>query len=192
MYTKDTSGCSMHVSKRSKNVIQSEADGFPLNDMEMSVVDKARKNAIFYLEDLIKFYFDGYSADEVRNDIGSELGRQLKDDLILGGIGDIFNLTKTKCLKIIEVLKIITFRRIYDKNVFAYVYPDDPEHKVHLADAFFKASELLTVDSQPGTLIHETSHFDDCLGLDDATPEDIFNGRINWDRIKGDINEQID
>jgi len=44
-------------------------------------------------------------------------------------------------------------------SVFAYVYPTDASFTVYLCGQFWKASPSVAYDSQPGTLVHEFSHF---------------------------------
>lgn len=46
-------------------------------------------------------------------------------------------------------------------NKFAYVYPSDSSHRIYLCDVYVRASSSLGFNSQPGTLIHEASHFND-------------------------------
>jgi len=46
------------------------------------------------------------------------------------------------------------------KNVYAYVYPNDPTFTIHLCSVFFSTTTALCAfDSTGGTLIHEMSHF---------------------------------
>ncbi len=52
-----------------------------------------------------------------------------------------------------------------DAGVYAYVYPDQPYH-IHLCPVFWTAP-LDGTDSQAGTIVHETSHFDVTAGTDD-------------------------
>jgi len=52
-----------------------------------------------------------------------------------------------------------------DGNTYAYVYPTKP-YEIHLCGLFWSAS-LTGTDSQAGTLVHETSHFNVVAGTDD-------------------------
>jgi len=52
-------------------------------------------------------------------------------------------------------------------SVFAYVYPTDSTYTVYLCGQFWKASPSVTYDSQPGTLVHEFSHFRSIAGTQD-------------------------
>lgn len=52
-----------------------------------------------------------------------------------------------------------------EEDTYAYVYSDEPFH-IHLCGLFWE-SPTIGVDSQAGTLIHETSHFDVVAGTDD-------------------------
>ena len=86
--------------------------------------------------------------------------------------GDIFDLNNKKILKIYEALTggvILTFstKTIKKQSLIAYVNKHDKTHTIYLCEDFFKLDPLLGEDSQPGTLIHEISHFADILGLDD-------------------------
>lgn len=56
--------------------------------------------------------------------------------------------------------------RCSSQSVFAYVFPADRTHVVHLCAAFWRAGQS-GWDSKPGTLIHEVSHFDDVAGTRD-------------------------
>jgi len=62
--------------------------------------------------------------------------------------------------------KVITFKcDCSDGNVYAYVYPTQP-YEIHLCGLFWSAP-LTGTDSQAGTLVHETSHFNVVAGTDD-------------------------
>lgn len=53
-------------------------------------------------------------------------------------------------------------------GTYAYVYPSDPTHTIHLCPVFWDASDdPYHYNSQPGTLTHEMSHFSDVAGTDD-------------------------
>jgi len=52
-----------------------------------------------------------------------------------------------------------------EEDTYAYVYPDEP-FEIHLCLLFWD-SPTVGIDSQAGTLIHETSHFDIVAGNDD-------------------------
>lgn len=52
-----------------------------------------------------------------------------------------------------------------EEGTYAYVYPDFP-FEIHLCPLFWESVTIGT-DSQAGTLIHETSHFDIVAGTDD-------------------------
>jgi peptidyl-Lys metalloendopeptidase len=52
------------------------------------------------------------------------------------------------------------------RNVYAYVYPDDP-YKIYLGRVYWSAPAVGT-DSQAGTLIHEMSHFTNVASTDDV------------------------
>jgi peptidyl-Lys metalloendopeptidase len=53
-------------------------------------------------------------------------------------------------------------------GTYAFVYPSDPTHTIHLCPVFWQASSNpYTYNSQPGTLTHEMSHFNDVAGTGD-------------------------
>ena len=52
-------------------------------------------------------------------------------------------------------------------STYAYVYPTDSNHNVYLCPVGLGASVTRAFDSLPGTLIHETAHFDDVIGNGD-------------------------
>lgn len=70
--------------------------------------------------------------------------------------------------KLLRVMSKIKFKQSenpdYETDI-AYVIPGDKTYTVHLCPLFWKAPSGLAFDSQPGTLIHEVSHF---LGTKDV------------------------
>jgi len=53
-------------------------------------------------------------------------------------------------------------------NIYAYVYPSDAKFNVYVCGAFWNANvNTCQVDSKPGTLIHEISHFTPVAGTSD-------------------------
>ena len=53
-----------------------------------------------------------------------------------------------------------------DPNTFAYVFPNDPSHIIHI-DGAFAGAPAVGQDSQAGTLAHEMSHFTSISGTQD-------------------------
>jgi peptidyl-Lys metalloendopeptidase len=55
-------------------------------------------------------------------------------------------------------------------NTYAYVYPTDTTHTVYVCGYFWRVpSTNCRLDSQPGTLIHEMSHFNNVCSTRDVT-----------------------
>jgi len=55
-------------------------------------------------------------------------------------------------------------------NTYAYVFPSDTTHTVYVCGAFWRVpSRNCVLDSQPGTLIHEMTHFNNVAGIGDVT-----------------------
>jgi len=55
-------------------------------------------------------------------------------------------------------------------NTYAYVFPSDTTHTVYVCGVFWKVpSRNCVIDSQPGTLIHEMSHFNNVCAIGDVT-----------------------
>jgi len=55
-------------------------------------------------------------------------------------------------------------------NVYAYVYPTDTNYNVYVCGAFWSAAApTCRADSQPGTIIHELSHFNSVAATKDVT-----------------------
>jgi len=53
-------------------------------------------------------------------------------------------------------------------NYYAYVYPSDRSHTIYVCRAYWTApTGSYQIDSKPGTLIHELSHFNDVAGTND-------------------------
>jgi hypothetical protein len=53
-----------------------------------------------------------------------------------------------------------------NRDAYAYVNPNDPEHRIYLGDPFWSAPAT-GADSKAGILSHEMSHFNDVGGTDD-------------------------
>jgi len=55
-------------------------------------------------------------------------------------------------------------------NTYAYVYPSDTTHTVYVCGYFWRVpTRNCVLDSQPGTLIHEMSHFNNVASTSDVT-----------------------
>jgi len=55
-------------------------------------------------------------------------------------------------------------------NTYAYVFPTDTTHTVYVCAYFWRVpTRNCVMDSQPGTLIHEMSHFNNVCATDDVT-----------------------
>ena len=78
-------------------------------------------------------------------------------------------------------------------GVFAYVWGNDPEHRIFLGGAFHRAVDT-GKDSRVGTLLHEMSHFVDvgntkdhdygqaaCLMLATKKPVEALNNADNFE-----------
>jgi len=64
-------------------------------------------------------------------------------------------------------------------NTYAYVYPSDSSHTVYVCGYFWRVpSTNCRLDSQPGTLIHEHSHFTNV-----ASTQDIKYGVANCEAL---------
>jgi peptidyl-Lys metalloendopeptidase len=64
-------------------------------------------------------------------------------------------------------------------NTYAYVYPSDSTHTVYVCGYFWRVpSTNCRLDSQPGTLIHEHSHFNNV-----ASTQDIKYGVANCEAL---------
>ncbi|KYO24514.1 hypothetical protein Y1Q_0017102 [Alligator mississippiensis] len=77
--------------------------------------------------------------------------------------------TEKRVRDLISVLEEVKFMEdLSKKNAYAYVYPKSRDKTIYLCPLFWAAPRHLDKDSQPGTLIHEASHF---LGTRDITYE---------------------
>ncbi|NXL95982.1 PLMP metalloendopeptidase, partial [Alectura lathami] len=76
-------------------------------------------------------------------------------------------LTEKLLRSLISQLQQAAFRKNPHKaKSYAYVKKNTQDHTIYLCPLFWQAPSELKKDSQPGTLIHEASHF---LGLHDIT-----------------------
>ncbi|KAH0621196.1 hypothetical protein JD844_022254 [Phrynosoma platyrhinos] len=66
--------------------------------------------------------------------------------------------------KLLAELKKVRFKKKIDSNAYASVIIPDDTRTIYLGNPFWNAPKYLGRNSQPGTLIHEVSHF---LGTDD-------------------------
>nr|XP_005293640.1 uncharacterized protein LOC101951602 [Chrysemys picta bellii] len=74
-------------------------------------------------------------------------------------------LTEELVRDLISELEVVKFKEdLTRKYIYAYVYSKSGDKTVYLCPEFWKASTYLGEGSQPGTLIHEVSHF---LGIRD-------------------------
>jgi hypothetical protein len=79
---------------------------------------------------------------------------------------------RTKQEKIVDFLLGGDFTAICascNPGTFAYVYPNDALHRIHLCPYFFTGArgDWKVADSKAGTMIHEASHFSDVADTDD-------------------------
>jgi len=80
-------------------------------------------------------------------------------------------------------------------NTYAYVFPSDSTHTIYVCGVFWKvATATCTIDSQPGTLVHEMTHFADvgktqdhaygttaCQNLATTSPAKAVNNADNYE-----------
>ncbi|XP_062974748.1 uncharacterized protein LOC134393620 [Elgaria multicarinata webbii] len=79
-------------------------------------------------------------------------------------------LTERLVKDLLAELEKVTFKKDITKiHYIAYVYPKDEKRTIYLCDYFWKSPKYLERTSQPGTLIHEVSHF---LNFEDLTYEE--------------------
>ncbi|XP_021255503.1 uncharacterized protein LOC110400147 [Numida meleagris] len=130
-----------------------------LSEEESSIAQRAQRVALEVLEDALR-------KDRV-------LMKNLKDVVVLareGGEGWVERyamLTARLLQSLIVQLQQATFRKNPCKaGSYAYVKKDAWDRTIYLCPLFWQAPSELQKDSQPGTLIHEASHF---LGLHDIT-----------------------
>ena len=55
-----------------------------------------------------------------------------------------------------------------EPKTYAYVVASDKNHNIYLCPLFFKSPPKEAMDSQPGTIIHELTHFKDVMGTTDG------------------------
>ncbi|XP_013816269.2 uncharacterized protein [Apteryx mantelli] len=132
-----------------------------LSEEESRIVWRAQRTALEVLEDTLR-------KDRV-------LIKNLKDVVVLdrGSKGDgcwverYAMLTEKLLRQLISQLEQVAFQKNPCKaRSYAYVKKNTPDRTIYLCPLFWQAPRELEKDSQPGTLIHEASHF---LGLHDIT-----------------------
>ncbi|XP_062823310.1 uncharacterized protein LOC103279011 [Anolis carolinensis] len=97
-------------------------------------------------------------------------------------------LTEDLVKKLLVELKIVRFKKdIYKNNTFAYVKPRDETRTIYLCNLFWDAPKYLQENSQPGTLIHEVSHF---LGTADIVYGNYENPTLQIG-CKGDMVKDV-
>ena len=79
-------------------------------------------------------------------------------------------------------------------NTYAFVHGPAREHYVYLCPLFFKSAAAYAMDSQPGTIVHELSHFKDVMDTDDKgygsdavglAKKDPSKARMNAENFNG-------
>ncbi|XP_072198366.1 uncharacterized protein [Excalfactoria chinensis] len=130
-----------------------------LSEEECSIARRAQRVALEVLEDALR-------KDRV-------LMKNLKDVVVLTGEGGegwverYAMLTERLLRSLIAQLQQAAFRKNPRKaGSYAYVKKNAWDRTIYLCPLFWQAPGELQKDSQPGTLIHEASHF---LGLHDIT-----------------------
>lgn len=130
-----------------------------LSEEECSIARRAQRVALEVLEDALR-------KDRV-------LMKNLKDVVVLSGEGGegwverYAMLTERLLRSLIAQLQQAIFRKNPRKaGSYAYVKRNACDRTIYLCPLFWQAPGELQKDSQPGTLIHEASHF---LGLHDIT-----------------------
>ncbi|XP_062434853.1 uncharacterized protein LOC134142104 isoform X1 [Rhea pennata] len=140
---------------------QSEDVTEELSEEESRIVWRAQQAALAVLEDTLR-------KDWV-------LIKNLKDVVVLdrGSKGDSCGvehyamLTERLLRQLISQLEQVAFQKNSCKaRSYAYVKKNTPDQTIYLCPLFWQAPREFEKDSQPGTLIHEASHF---LGLHDIT-----------------------
>ncbi|XP_068804927.1 uncharacterized protein [Struthio camelus] len=155
IHTKATTGSLCCVLPQSEDVTEE------LSEEESRIVQQAQRTALEVMEDTLK-------KDQV-------LIKNLKDVVVLdrGSKGDgcwverYAMLTEKLLRRLILQLEQAAFQKNPCKaRSYAYVKKNTPDRTIYLCPLFWQAPRELEKDSQPGTLIHEASHF---LGLHDIT-----------------------
>ncbi|KAM9189211.1 uncharacterized protein V3H86_004640 [Mergus octosetaceus] len=132
-----------------------------LSEEESGIARRAQRAALEVLEDALR-------KERV-------LMRNLKDVVVLAGEGQggegwverYAMLTKKLLRSLISQLQQAAFRKNPRRaGSYAYVKKNACDRTIYLCPLFWQAPGELEKDSQPGTLIHEASHF---LGLHDIT-----------------------
>lgn len=132
-----------------------------LSEEESGIARRAQRAALEVLEDALR-------KERV-------LMRNLKDVVVLAGEGQggegwverYAMLTKKLLRSLVSQLQQAAFRKNPRRaGSYAYVKKNACDRTIYLCPLFWQAPSELEKDSQPGTLIHEASHF---LGLHDIT-----------------------
>ncbi|XP_042335804.1 uncharacterized protein LOC121937027 [Sceloporus undulatus] len=148
-------GNERHCFKAVINFNEEAGDIQNLTKRETSIVEAAKQGAIEILQDALK------KKDKV-------LMKEPEKVVLKGEEKEFFFmkryaiLTEDRVKKLLAELKKVRFKKnIHSDHYgdYAYVYPDDETRTIYLCGLFWNAPKYLEKDSQPGTLIHEVSHF---------------------------------
>ncbi|TFJ95960.1 acyl-CoA dehydrogenase [Platysternon megacephalum] len=132
----------------------------PLTEEKRQIAEAAKRKAMEILRDALK------KKDRVLMEKPQELVFDDSGDPIFWMKRHAI-LTEELVRGLISELEAVKFKEDQTReNTYAYVYSKSGDKTVYLCQRFWKASKDLEEYSQPGTLIHEVSHF---LGKHDIT-----------------------
>lgn len=77
-------------------------------------------------------------------------------------------------------------------NSIAYVYGSLNDNKIYLCDRFWSLPASITIDSRPGTIIHELSHFHDMFTLYDGTEDHRYGPTACRNLAKTEPHKAVD
>lgn len=125
----------------------------PSDDEKISIINKSIQTCMYILDNKLKLLSnnDELTFKEFKKWFGQCNGKSKK--IIVKRI--------RKVMIVVKKLKGEQFNKVREEDrqkIYAQVYPRDPIHRIFLGDHFWKARDS-GMDSRPGILIHEISHF---------------------------------
>ncbi|XP_069498928.1 uncharacterized protein [Ambystoma mexicanum] len=151
MHTREAIVCCKSANDKWCQKIQVEVAAERLSAWEHGVAEEARRKALEILDDTLN---KPHLLMNPTEHIGDDQKKYWMKRYTV--------LTKDRVQNLRRVLQEAKFmkdNRDRFTNTFAYVYIYDKNKIIHLCPLFWEAPESLQKDSQPGTLIHEVSHF---------------------------------
>lgn len=147
-----------HAHSLSKRSGLNKAQSFPqCSDSEITQIEEAIVNAI---DGMANAYGDNLARGCGNNDFSRLFGVYTQERYYIVHN----NFRNIDAAFAANQFNVVCGDPYCDDYTFAFVYPTDPDKNIYVCGAFWSAPAQMEIDSRPGTLIHEMSHFENVAG----------------------------